>query len=98
MRPSSAMPAEATSRVVIPVEVLRDGRSVPLLPVLSTLSSSGVRWDGVTLNVFTDIPACEIPQHVHPTHMVSLLTGGSTTLEWTTGGRTRHALNAPGDL
>jgi AraC family transcriptional regulator len=30
--------------------------------------------------------------------MVSLLTGGSTTLEWTTGGRTRHALNAPGDL
>jgi AraC family transcriptional regulator len=78
--------------------VIRDGRIVSLLPVAPTLSSRRTRWEGLTLNVFRDIPACEVPEHVHPTHMVSLVTSGSTTLEWTTGGRTRRALNRPGHL
>jgi AraC family transcriptional regulator len=80
------------------IEVERDGRLVPLFPVVSTLSSERVRWDGVTLNTFRNIPACEIPEHVHPFHTLSLLTSRVATVEWTTGGRTRRALNTQGNI
>ena len=80
------------------VEVERDGRLVPLFPVISSVTSDRVRWDGVTLHSFHDIPPCEIPEHVHPTHTLSLLTSPSANVEWTTGGRTRRALNRSGTL
>jgi AraC family transcriptional regulator len=80
------------------VEVERDGRLVPLFPVLSTVTSDQVKWDGVTLHSFRDIPPCEIPDHVHLTHTLSLLTSPSVNVEWTTGGRTRRALNRAGNL
>jgi AraC family transcriptional regulator len=80
------------------VEVERDGRLVPLFPVLSSVTSDRVKWDGVTLHSFQDIPPCEIPEHVHPVHTLSLLTSPSTSVEWTTGGRTRRALNRSGNI
>ena len=80
------------------VEVIREGRRVPLLPVQSTLSNTRVRWDGITLSLFANVPACEIPDHDHPTHLVSLLTSGSPTFEWCVGGRTGRALHEPGHL
>jgi AraC family transcriptional regulator len=80
------------------IEVEREGRLVPLFPVLSTLSSDQSRWDGVTLNAFRHIPACEIPEHVHPFHTLSLLTSRSTHVEWTAGGRTRRAQNTCGNI
>jgi len=80
------------------VEVERDGRLVPLFPVLSSVTSDRVKWDGVTLHSFRDIPACAIPEHVHPTHTLSLLTSPSARVEWTTGGRTRRALNRSGNI
>jgi AraC family transcriptional regulator len=88
----------ASSRAASVVEVVRDGRLVPLFPVLSTASSERVQWEGVRLNAFHDIPACEIPDHVHPTHTISLLTSPSATVEWTTGGRTRRATNTAGHI
>jgi AraC family transcriptional regulator len=80
------------------VEVERDGRLVPLFPVLSSVTSDRVKWDGIALHSFRDIPACEIPEHVHPTHTISLLTSHATNVEWTSGGRTQRALNPPGNL
>ena len=80
------------------VEVERNGRLVPLFPVVSTVSSERVQWDGVTLNTFGDIPPCEIPEHVHPFHTLSLLTSRFTHVEWTTGGRTRKAENTSGNI
>ena len=80
------------------VEVERDGRLVPLFPVLSTVTSDSVKWDGLNLHSFHQIPACEIPEHVHLTHTLSLLTSPSTHVEWQTGGRTHHALNTSGTL
>jgi hypothetical protein len=80
------------------VEVERGGRLVPLFPVLSSVTTDRVKWDGVTLHSFQDIPACEIPEHVHPTHTLSLLTSPQANVEWTTGGRTRRALNGAGNL
>jgi AraC family transcriptional regulator len=80
------------------VEVERRGRLVPLFPVLSSVTSDRVKWDGVTLHSFQDIPPCEIAEHVHPTHTLSLLTSSGANVEWTTGGRTRRALNGAGSL
>lgn len=80
------------------VEVERNGCLVPLFPVVSTVSSERVRWDGVTLNTFRDIPRCHIPEHVHPFHTLSLLTSRSVNVEWTTGGRTRRAQNTSGNI
>jgi AraC family transcriptional regulator len=92
MASSSGVPSGAV------VEVERNGRLVPLFPVVSSTSSDRINWEGVTLNAFKNIPACEIPEHVHLTHTLSLLTSPSTTVEWTTGGRTRRALNRSGNL
>lgn len=80
------------------IEVERNGRLVPLFPVLSTVSSERVQWEGVTLNAFHNIPACEIPEHVHPFHTLSLLTSRAANVEWTTGGRTRRAQNTQGNI
>lgn len=90
-------PSQRTSRGSV-VEVERDGRLVPLFPVLSSVTSDRVKWDGVTLHAFQDIPPCEIPEHVHPTHTLSLLTSPGVNVEWTTGGRTRRAPNGAGTL
>ena len=89
-------PGAPTPRSVVEVE--RDGRLVPLFPALSTVTSDRVKWDGVTLHSFSDIPPCEIPDHVHPTHTLSLLTSPSANVEWTTGGRTRYARNRSGNI
>ena len=69
-----------------------------LVPATSALSSESIHWDGFTLAAFHDVPPSQIPDHEHPTHMVSLVTEGSANLRWTTGGRSRSARYAPGHI
>jgi len=47
---------------------------------------------------FNDVPACSIPEHEHPIHMLNLQRSGLTRCEWTTDGRTRRAEHGPGNL
>ena len=81
-----------------PVEVLRHGRPDPLIPRTSIVSSQAARWDGLALQSFTDLPPVAIPDHEHPTHLLSLLLGAAVEAEWTTNGRTQRALNPPGTI
>jgi AraC family transcriptional regulator len=80
------------------VEVLRRGRPDPLIPETSIVSSHAARWDGLALQSFTDLPPVVIPDHEHPTHLLSLLLGAAVEAEWTTEGRTQRALNPPGTI
>jgi AraC family transcriptional regulator len=92
-------PPEYTS--VLPVkavEVLRGGCPICPMPVVSTLSSEHVGWNGIGLESFPDIPAVAIPTHEHPTHFLNLLVKGSVRAEWTTEGRTKSADNGPGTI
>src|SRR6267143_5930126 len=57
------------------VEVVRNGRTIPLLPTPATLSSRAVQWDGVALEVLHISPGV-IPDHEHATHAVHLITNG----------------------
>jgi AraC family transcriptional regulator len=55
------------------IEVVRDGRTVPLLPTPAVLSSRAVQWDGMALEVLHISPGV-IPDHEHATHAVHLIT------------------------
>jgi AraC family transcriptional regulator len=50
------------------------------------------------MEAFNDVPACTIPEHEHPIHMLNLQRSGQTRCEWTTHGRTRRAEHGPGNL
>jgi AraC family transcriptional regulator len=64
------------SRLRVPgVEVVRSGRTIPLLPTQAALSSRAVQWDGVALEVLHISPGV-IPDHEHATHAVHLITNG----------------------
>jgi len=80
------------------IPVLRHGRPDPLVPETSTALSRGARWDGLALETLTDLPAVAVPEHEHPTHLLSLLVGAPLAIEWTTGGRTQSAVNEPGTI
>lgn len=58
------------------IEVVRNGRTIPLLPAPAVLSSRAVQWDGMALEVL-HIPPGEIADHEHATHAVHLITNAS---------------------
>jgi len=78
--------------------VLRHGQPDPLIPETATASIRGARWDGLALEALSDLPAVAVPEHEHPTHLLSLLVGAPLAIEWTTGGRTQRAVNEPGTI
>jgi AraC family transcriptional regulator len=79
------------------VEVLMDGRSIPLVPTQPILSSRAARWEGIALEAHST-PPCDHPYHEHPTHFVQLQLRGPVKFEWTVGGRTRSAIANPGTI
>jgi hypothetical protein len=91
-------PPSAGVLPVSAVEVLRNGRLVRPIPVLSTLPSEHVGWDGIALEAYSHVPACVIPDHDHPTHFLNLLTSAPVEAEWTSDGRTRSGVNDPGTI
>jgi len=57
------------------IEVVRNGRTVPLLPMPAVLSSRAVQWVGMALEVLHVSPGV-VPDHEHATHAVHLITNG----------------------
>jgi hypothetical protein len=35
-----------------------------------------MRWNGIAMESFDDVPACVVPEHEHPTHFLNLLRSG----------------------
>ena len=83
---------------IMAVELLRDRNAIPPFPTPPTLSSRHVGWNGIAMESFNHVPACSIPEHEHPTHMLNLQRSGQIRCEWTTEGRTRRAEHGPGNL
>ena len=83
---------------IIAVELLPGRNAIPPFPTLPTVSSRHVGWHGIAMESFNDVPACSIPEHEHPIHMLNLQRSGQTRCEWTTDGRTRRAEHGPGNL
>ncbi len=92
------MPDQAEILPVTVVELLRGENAIPPFPAPSTLSSRHVGWQGIAMESFNDVPACSIPEHEHPTHMLNLQRSGRAKCEWTTEGHTRRAEHGPGSL
>lgn len=67
--------ARVSWRRVPGIEVVRDGRTIPLLPTPAAFSSPAVHWDGMALEVLHVSPGV-IPDHEHATHAVHLITNG----------------------
>jgi AraC family transcriptional regulator len=81
------------------VQVLRRGRTERPIPMLPTVSSRDVGWDGIAMESFNDVPACAVPEHEHPTHFLILLRSGQVTCKWwTNGGQTGSAEEGPGTI
>lgn len=80
------------------VELLRGRNAIPPFPTPPTVSSRHVGWHGIAMESFNGVPACSIPEHEHPIHMLNLQRSGQTRCEWTTDGRTRRAEHGPGNL
>jgi len=80
------------------VELLRGRNAIAPFPTAPTVSSRHVGWHGIAMESFNDVPACSIPEHEHPIHMLNLQRSGQTRCEWTTDGRTRRAEHGPGNL
>ena len=81
------------------VEVLRRGRSERPIPMLPTVSSRHVGWNGIAMDSFDDVPACVVPEHEHPTHFLNLLRSGQITCQWwTNGGQAGSADEGPGTI
>lgn len=80
------------------VELIRDRSAIPPFPTPPTLSSRLVGWNGMAMQSFNHVPACSIPEHEHPSHMLNLQRSGRIRCEWTTEGRTRRAEHGPGNL
>jgi len=91
MRPKSVLPVHG-------VEVLCDGRFISPIPTASTLTSERAGWGGVALEHYCNVPACDIAEHEHPTHLLNLLVDEPVRAEWTTEGRYRSAINEPGTI
>lgn len=83
---------------VTAVELLRGPNAISPFPTPPTLSSRHVGWDGIAMESFNHVPACSIPEHEHPTHMLNLQISGRMRCEWTTEGRTRRAEHGPGNI
>ena len=83
---------------VMAVELVRGRNAIPPYPTPPALSSRHVGWNGIAMESFNHVPACSIPEHEHPTHMLNLQRSGRIRCEWTTEGRTRGAEHGPGSL
>lgn len=83
---------------VMAVELLRGRNAMPPFPTRPTVSSRHVGWHGIAMESFNDVPACSIPEHEHPNHMLNLQRAGQMRCEWTTEGRTHRAEHGPGNL
>ena len=91
MTPKSVLPVHG-------VEVLSDGRFIRPIPAVSTLTSEQAGWDGVALEYYCNVPACDIAEHEHPTHVLNLLVDDPVRAEWTTEGRCHSAINETGTI
>jgi AraC family transcriptional regulator len=90
------LPNETGVLAVKTVEVLRHGQAVRPLPMLPTVSSRQVRWNGIVVESFDSIPAYDVPQHEHPTNYLNLIRSGRTTCQWTADGHTGSTEEGPG--
>ena len=79
------------------VNVLYQGRLVPLIPGQPGLSSLQTGWEGMILETHIT-PACDHPYHEHPTHFLQLQTGGPVRFSWTTSGQTHSGTADPGTI
>jgi AraC family transcriptional regulator len=79
------------------VEVVRDGRLVPVMPTPPILSSVDVRWEGMALETHRT-PASVVDDHEHQTHTLHLQTSGLVGVEWTTGGERHAGRHSPGTI
>jgi AraC family transcriptional regulator len=81
------------------VEVLRRGNTERPIPMLPTLSSQHVGWNGIAVESFDGVPACVVPEHEHHTHFLNLIRSGRLTCHWrTNGGQTGSAEEGPGTI
>lgn len=78
------------------VEVVRRGHAVRPLPMLPTISSRQVGWDGIALESFDNIPAYAVPQHEHPTNYLNLIRSGRSMCQWTANGHAGSTEEGPG--
>jgi AraC family transcriptional regulator len=79
------------------VEVLYQGRLVPLVPTRPGLSSLHAGWEGMVLETHIT-PICDHPYHEHPTHFLQLQTRGPVRFNWTTNGQTHSGMADPGTI
>ena len=83
-------------RPTIPgVEVKREGRIEPFLPVQPIRSSAAVRWGGIAVEDF-NVPACVIPHHEHLENFVHVVLSGIVPYEVFTGGKSLRFTAGPG--
>lgn len=80
------------------VEVLRYGHAVRPLPMLPSVSSRQVGWDGIVVESFNNIPAYAVPQHEHPTNYLNLIRSGRNMCQWTADGHTGSTEEGPGTV
>jgi AraC family transcriptional regulator len=80
------------------VEVRADGISKSLIPGRSSLNSDGAGWNGLALESYCSIAGCEIAEHEHPAHFLSLLIGSAVQTELTSEGKTWKELIEPGTI
>lgn len=80
------------------VEVLRHGHAVRPLPMLPTVSSRHVGWDGVVVESFDNVPAYAVPQHEHPIDYLNLIRSGRSMCQWTADGHTGSTEEGPGTV
>jgi len=83
-------------RFIIPrVEVVREGRVEPFLPVRPMLSSLAIKWAGLAVEDFT-VPACVIPRHEHVENFLHVVLSGDVKYEVVTRGKTLRFRSRPG--
>ncbi|WP_263381428.1 helix-turn-helix domain-containing protein [Granulicella arctica] len=80
-----------------PISVVRDSRTVPLIPAKSGVRRKEQPWRGIVLERHT-IGAIEIPEHVHGDFCVHLQVGGHAAMEWWSEGANRVEATGPGSM
>ena len=79
--------------------MLRSGHTERPIPMLPTVSSQHVGWNGIAMESFDGVPACVVPEHEHPTHFLHLIRSGQVTCRWwTNGGQRGSAEEGPGTI
>jgi len=63
------------------IEVLRNGRTLPLIPWTPVISNAKCPWEGLRFEHHAG-GRIEIPEHEHPTHVVNLHTGVPVDMGW----------------